>query len=224
MDLRPFCRYRNWNVLAAFVDRRISGAQDSRSELILTNYPEKEIELDLALNTGVRHSNLYGIHKKDRKPMPPLLWEDVDFHWKLLRLPRTKGGSKYCVPLNEVDLAALRGLRERSDGTGPVIRTKTGREIHSCRKWFENSLAEASIEDFRWHDLRHTFATRLRRNGVPIEDIALLLNLKIPGFAMTVRYAHGDLDRLHKAVATLVETDTKTDTSAIIAFPKATSV
>jgi integrase len=192
--------------------------------VIRENYPEKEVELDLALHTGVRHSNLYGIHTKGRKPMPPLQWKDVDFDWRLLRLPRAKSGSGYCVPLNDVAFEALRKLRERSDGTGPAIRTESGREIHSCRKWFENSLAKAAIDDFRWHDLRHTFATRLRRNGVPIEDIALLLNHKIPGFEMTIRYAHGDLERLHKAVATLVKSDTKTDTSAIVAFPRAARV
>jgi integrase len=155
---------------------------------------------------------------------PPLQWKDVDFDWKLLRLPRAKGGVGYCVPLNKTALAALRKLRKRSNRVGTVIRTKNGREIYSCRKWFENSLERAGIQDFRWHDLRHTFATRLRRNGVPIEDIALLLNHRIPGFEMTVQYAHGDLQRLHKAVATLVKTDTKTDTSAVVAFSRARSV
>lgn len=205
--------------------RELSREEENRLRgIIRENYAEKESELDLALHTGVRHSNLYGIHTKGRKPMAPLQWKEVDFDWRLLRLSHAKGGPGYCVPLNEVALEALRKLRQRSDGAGPVIRTESGREIHSCRKWFTNSLAKAAIDDFRWHDLRHTFATRLRRNGVPVEDIAFLLNHKIPGFEMTIRYAHGDLERLHQAVATLVKTDTKTDTSAIVAFPKAVSV
>ena len=206
-------------------NRELSGKEEIRlRSVIRKHYPEKEPELDLALHTGVRHSNLYGTRAKGRRFAPPLQWKDVDFGWKLLRLPRAKGGVGYCVPLNKTAVAALRKLRKRSNGVGTAIRTKSGREIYSCRKWFENSLAKARIQDFRWHDLRHTFATRLRRNGVPIEDIALLLNHKIPGLEMTVRYAHGDLQRLHKAVATLIKTDTKTDTSAVVAFPRARSV
>ncbi|MCL6566384.1 MAG: tyrosine-type recombinase/integrase [Acidobacteriia bacterium] len=74
------------------------------------------------------------------------------------------------------------------------------------------AVREAGIEDFRWHDLRHTFATRLREKGVPLEDIADLLGHK--GLAMTRRYAHTNLERLHQAVGRLARKPfgTKTDT------------
>jgi integrase len=128
--------------------------------------------------------------------------------------------------LNNTALAALKELRARCGGEaiGPVIRKASSRPVHSCRKWFEACLKKAAIEDFRYHDLRHTFATRLRRNGVPLEDIAVLLNHDIPELRMTKRYAHADMDRLHKAVATLVQTDTKTDTAPVVEFPKSVAV
>jgi integrase len=205
--------------------RELSYAEEDRlRRAICENYPDKEPEFDLALHTGVRRSNLYGIHGKGRREMAPLDWRNVDFDWKVLRLPRAKAGTGYTVPLNEVALRALKTLRERSDGTGPVIRDSSGRELHSCRKWFESSLEKASIEDFRFHDLRHTFASRLRRNGVPLEDVAALLDHGIPEMRMTLRYAHCDMERLHKAVATLVRTDTKTDTSPVVEFRRAEAV
>jgi integrase len=89
-----------------------------------------------------------------------------------------------------------------SDGTGPVLRKPSGLELHSSRRWFENCLAEAKIEDFRWRDLRHTFATRLRRNQVPIEDIRILLGHDAK--SITARYAHADMDSLHESVGTLM--------------------
>ena len=101
------------------------------------------------------------------------------------------------------------------------------REVLIEATLFPNCLAKASIEDFRWHDLRHTFASRLRRNGIPLEDIALLLDHGIPELRMTLRYAHPDMDRVHKAVATLVpktnaeqtQTGTKTSTSPVTIIP-----
>jgi integrase len=166
----------------------------------------------------VRRSSLYGIHAKGRKDLAPLDWKDVNLDWKILTVPRAKSGKKYTVPLNTAALDALKVLRGRSDGTGAVLRKTSGREIHSCRKWFEACLEKAAIEDFRWHDLRHTFGTRLRRNGIPLEDVAVLLDHGIPELRMTLRYAHADMDKLHKAVATLVRTDTKTDTRTVLAF------
>jgi site-specific recombinase XerD len=112
-----------------------------------------------------------------------------------------------------------------------VIRKPSGLELHSCRKWFEKCLAKAAICDFRWHDLRHTFATRLRRNGVSLEDIAELLDHSIPDLRMTKRYAHAGVARLRPAVATPckpaqaeTQTGTKIDRPSVVAFPVAQAV
>jgi integrase len=181
-------------------------------------------ELDLALHTGVRRSNLYGTRGSKRKMMEPLQWSAVSFDWKLLQLPRSKPGPGYNVPLNTVAMDALKVLRERSDGTGAVIRKPSGLEIYSCRKWFEASCKKAAIQDLCWHDLRHTFGTRLRRNKVPFEDIAQLLGHGLGRMGITARYAHPDPENLREAVETLVKTDTKTDTPTVVEFPNAKAV
>lgn len=54
--------------------------------------------------------------------------------------------------------------------------------------WCERALREARVKDFHWHDLRHTFASRLRMKGTPLEDIADLLGHR--RLVMTNLYAH----------------------------------
>ena len=55
-------------------------------------------------------------------------------------------------------------------------------------KWFGKALNKANIRDFHWHDLRHTFASRLAMDGVPIRDIAELMGHT--ELQTTLRYAH----------------------------------
>jgi integrase len=168
---------------------------------IEADYPDKMPEFDLALNTGVRRSNIYGIHNKHREHMEPLKWENVSLDFKVMTLPRSKSGEGYTVPLNQAAIAALRVLQARGDGRGIVVRKPSGLPLKSCRRWFENCLATAKIENFCWHDLRHTFATRLRSNRVSIEDIRTLVGHDIA--SMTELYANPDMTLLHEAVATL---------------------
>jgi len=206
--------------------RELSRDEETRLRLAIRElYPTKEVELDLLLHTGARCSNWYGAHKQNRAHMEPLQWSAINMDWKVVMFPRSKSGVGYQIPLNQVAMDALNKLLERSsDGKGPVIRKPSGLELQSCRKWFEKSCEKAGIVDLHPHDLRHTFATRLRRNKVPLEDIAALLGHDLKKHSMTARYAHVDLDILRQAVDTLVVTSTKTDTPTVVEFPKAKAV
>jgi site-specific recombinase XerD len=75
----------------------------------------------------------------------------------------------------------------------------------------DDAVIAAEIKNFRWHDLRHTFASRLRMEGAPLEDIADLLGHK--SLTMTRRYAHLGPNKLHAVVSLLGASDTTTDTS-----------
>src|SRR5919109_1125256 len=88
-----------------------------------------------------------------------------------------------------------------------VIRSKTGRH------WFDDAVIEAKLKNFRWHDLRHTFASRLRMKGTPLEDIADLLGHK--SLTMTRRYAHLGPNKLHAVVSLLGSSDPTSDTGQI---------
>jgi site-specific recombinase XerD len=88
------------------------------------------------------------------------------------------------------------------------------------QRWFEEAIKQAGIVDFCWHDLRHTFASRLAMAGVPLRFIAELLGHRT--LAMTMRYPHLAPAHLREVVECLVDSssaDTRTDTSAWVRTP-----
>jgi site-specific recombinase XerD len=87
---------------------------------------------------------------------------------------------------------------------------KTSEPLENGKHWFDDAVIEAEIKNFRWHDLRHTFASRLRMKGAPLEDIADLLGHK--SLTMTRRYAHLGPNKLHAVVSLLGASDTTSDT------------
>jgi integrase len=148
-------------------------------------------EFDLALNTGLRQGSQYS-----------LTWSMVDWKQRMVHIPRTKNEHPLHVPLNEAALAALRIACSRNGANGRVfLSERTGEPLVHPRHWFDPALRKAKIAEFRWHDLRHTFASRLRMKGTPLEDIADLLGHK--SLMMTRRYAHLGPNHLHETVARL---------------------
>jgi integrase len=158
-------------------------------------------EFELALNTGVRKGSQYG-----------LTWDMVDWKGRMLNIPQTKNEEPVHVPLlNDAAMAALRVVCAQGDGRGRVFRSaKTGEPLENGRHWFDDALLEAGIKNFRWHDLRHTFASRLRMKRAALEDIADFLGHK--SLTMTRRYAHLGPNKLHALVSLLKRSDPRSDT------------
>jgi integrase len=170
-------------------------------KVIETKWASHLPELDLAINTGLRKGSQYG-----------LTWDMVDWKGRMLNIPRTKNEEPIHVPLNDAAVAALRVVPDRGDGRGRVFQSvKTGEPLENGRHWFDDAALQAGIKNFRWHDLRHTFASRLRMKGAPLEDIADLLGHK--SLTMTRRYAHLGPNKLHAVVSLLGATATTTATS-----------
>ena len=132
---------------------------------------EHEPELDIALNTGLRRGGMY-----------KMAWGDIDFEHRLATERFGKKGKTRYVLLNEAALAAFSKLRDGSDGADAVFPTK------KPRHWFEKAVQLAGIEDFHWHDLRHTFASRLTMLGVPLRVVQKLMGHG--SILMTARYSH----------------------------------
>jgi len=74
---------------------------------------------------------------------------------------------------------------------------RSGEPLLGARHWFEDAVKKAGIKDFTWHDLRHTFASRLVMKDVDIRTVAELMGDK--STQMTMRYAH--LAPEHKLIA-----------------------
>jgi site-specific recombinase XerD len=129
-------------------------------------------EFDLALNTGLRLSEQYG-----------LLWENVSIPLRMLTITRSKNGTMRHVPLNQAAVKALETLRKQYPASEFVCGG-----AREPRRWFEPVLKDAKVANFSWHCIRHTFASRLVMAGVDIRTVQELLGHKTIG--MTVRYSH----------------------------------
>lgn len=139
----------------------------------------------LALNTGMRRGELWN-----------LTWGDVDLRRKLVtvRGEGAKSGQTRHIPLNAGAVAVLKAYK------GDVTPLKSlpvfGR--HEFKKAFAGVLQAAQIDNFRFHDTRHHFASQLVMHGVPLNTVRELLGHS--DIKMTQRYAHLAPDNLRAAV------------------------
>lgn len=142
----------------------------------------------LSLNTGVRRGELFA-----------LSWTDVSRQHKTLTLrgTTTKSGQTRHIPLNREALDVLQVWRQQGPTTDIIFPGKNGGLLDNTRKSWDGVLSAAGIVGFRWHDLRHTFASKLVMAGVPLNTVRELLGHTTA--TMTLRYAHLASD--HKAEA-----------------------
>jgi len=177
-------------------------------------------EFDIALNTGLRLSEMYW-----------RTWENVNLERRILTVPRSKNGEKRHVPLNSVVMAALAQLKAQDDGKGWIFRNERGERLTGPRYWFDAAIKETKIQDFHWHDLRHTFASRLIMGGMDLRTVQELMGHKT--IAMTCRYAHlaptyqlaaverlAEINRAIKDGKSQAPTDTRTDTGGFEPLPE----
>ena len=76
--------------------------------------------------------------------------------------------------------------------------TKQGSQVNDVKKSFKTALKKAGIEDFRFHDLRHTFASHLIMAGVDLTTVRELMGHK--DIRMTLRYSHLSPDHKKRGV------------------------
>lgn len=147
----------------------------------------------LSLNTGMRRGEVFN-----------LKWSDIDLKNKVLTVEgnTAKSGQTRHIPLNKEALSILKAWKTKNNnGFSFVFPSKTGGRLDNVKKAWANLLTHAQIESFRWHDLRHTFASKLAMKGVPLNTIRELLGHS--DLAMTLRYSHLAPDIKAKAVELL---------------------
>ena len=136
----------------------------------------------IALNTGMRFSEQFN-----------LKWNQIDFHRNIIHLYQTTNKTKREVFMNDQVKNALVSIKKHPKSSY-VFVYKNGERIRDIRKHWFKALEKANIQDFRWHDLRHTFASHLVMSGVDLMTVKELLGHK--SLNMTLRYSH--LSQSHK--------------------------
>lgn len=140
----------------------------------------------LALSTGMRAGEIMALE-----------WRDVDLARGWLTLRETKNGERRGVPLAGKAFELLKEharIRRRVDTPLLWPGVRPDRPMDLRQPW-EKALKQAGIEDFRFHDLRHSAASYLAMNGASLNEIADVLGHKT--LSMVKRYAH--LSESHKA-------------------------
>jgi integrase len=145
----------------------------------------------VALNTGMRRGEILDLQ-----------WEHVNFIARTIFIARSKTGKTRTIPMNDIVFEELKALKQDA-GTRDFVFSvsKTGVNIDSIKTGWRNACAAAGLVDLRFHDTRHTFATRLRANGVHEWDIRDLLGHTTT--RMTSVYTHQTPANLRQAVTTL---------------------
>ena len=144
----------------------------------------------LAILTGLRQMEQFS-----------LKWADVDLERGLLTLPTTKAGGVQYVRLNEEAKGILRSLDswQRSKWVFPSQNAATHLDpINFYSRIWVPAVKSAGIEWATWHDLRHTFASRLAMEGQSESTIATLL--RHSSTALVRRYAHLSPSHLQPAL------------------------
>jgi len=143
----------------------------------------------MALNTGMRRGEILN-----------LKWQDVDLRNRVIKIRKTKNNETRIVPINDTLYNELMAI-EPGIGNRHVFIDNDGNPLGNIKKGFYGAMRRASITDFRFHDLRHTFASRLVLAGVDIRTVQELLGHK--DIRMTVRYSHLSDMHLKEAVKKL---------------------
>lgn len=151
----------------------------------------------LALSTGMRRGEILSIR-----------WKDVDFDRKRIVLHDTKNGSSRQVPLAGTAAEVLKEMLATKKaakvqalkpvGDEFVFPGKTGNDPVNIRDAWETAVKKAKIENFHFHDCRHTAASYLAMNGATLLELSQILGHKT--LSMVKRYAHLTEQHLHNVV------------------------
>lgn len=168
--------------------RYLTPEEDERLWPALSDHLKPIVKV--ALHTGMRKGELLN-----------LAWADVDYDQRLITVRNTKSNRKRYIPMNDVLVATLKALPRDADDIHVFVNKHTGDVYGDIKTSWKRTMRKAKIENFRFHDLRHTFASRLAQAGIPLIVIKELLGHK--DITTTMRYAHLAPTDMYKAVDVL---------------------
>lgn len=133
----------------------------------------------VSLNTGMRRGELFD-----------LKWSSVNFVSKTITVigDTTKTNETRHIPMNKEVVAVLEEWKKQSKAALYVFPNQDGSRFEDVKSAWLKLLKRAEVVGFRWHDMRHDFASRLVMAGVPLNTVRDLLGHT--DIKMTLRYAH----------------------------------
>ena len=146
--------------------------------------------VEIGLHTGMRRGEILGLG-----------WKNIDFKERRIILEKTKNNERRTVPMNDTVCKALKSLPVHLHEERVFPGINSGNVVTVA---FEKACKRAGIEDFHFHDLRHTFASYLTMDGNNLRTVGELLGHRDP--RMTMRYSHLSPEHLKDAVTTLENT------------------
>ncbi len=167
-------------------DKVITQDEDSRLLNELPDYLRPVFRF--ALLTGMRQANVFGLR-----------WEQVNFDLETVSfvVSEMKNDKAWTRALDKQSLAILRNQRGNKS---PFVFTRKGNQITRLdNKSWKTWCRKASVENFTWHGLRHTWATRFMRAGGSILELIQLGAWSDPSVPMK-RYAHLDISDQRRAL------------------------
>lgn len=193
LSLNPCSRVKRMKVSNART-RYLTFDEEIKLLSSLADQPLTRNIVVMALHTGMRRGEIFDIK-----------WKDVDFAREVINIPHTKTYKARVVMMNAIVLELLRKLREAdplaTDSAYVFASEKTGGRLNNIKRSFKTALRKNEIEDFRFHDLRHSAGTRLADAGVHITMIAEILGHS--KLEMTKRYVHAADQAKREAMAKL---------------------
>lgn len=188
LDTNPMAKVEKKKVDKGRV-RFLSSKEQTNLLEICKNSPNKYLYLlvVIALATGARHGEVMG-----------LTWNDVnlDAETPMFYFMDTKNGENRAVPITGLALELIKDYSKiRNINSNLVFASQDGKKVMDLRWFWEKALKDSKLENFRFHDLRHTAASNLAMDGASLLEIAEILGHKT--MAMVQRYAH--LTKKHTA-------------------------
>lgn len=158
--------------------RRVRWITPELAQLLILELPEHQKDITLfALSTGLRQANVIQLE-----------WEQVDLTLGTAWIPGDKAKGKEDIHISLSKLA-IQILKRQFGKHSERVFTYAGKPIGQINtKAWRAALQRAGIENFRWHDLRHTWASWLVQNGTPMYDVQEMGGWK--SSEMLRRYAH----------------------------------
>ena len=185
------------NRLRAVLQRRMDLHDPIKQPELRKQAIHRLLEFEVSLKSGIRRSEQYNLQ-----------WGDVDFDRRIMRLRKTKNGKPRNAYMIDDVAAALKHLRdldlERRDRSADQPN-KSPKDVVFAKadnkKWWQAALDEAKIQNYRWHDNRHTFCSRLVQAGVHLKVVQEAAGHA--SIASTMRYAHFAPSQVVDAMAVL---------------------